>query len=517
MKIVKSLFLGSAAGLLAMGGAQAADLPVKAKAVEYVKICSLYGAGFYYIPGTDTCIRIGGAIRLDVAFNGNIYDGPFWQANAGAANLWTKNYYQARARFNLTEDTRTATEYGVLRTYANLQFDFSQDRENIAGGFIEVDYAFIQFAGFTLGKAVSEFDPQWALTKPHIGSNYLAGSNNATGIMQIAYTASFGNGVSGTISLEDPTPYRNAGLYNTANALIAPFQSSFLATGYGGANGANSFLGNSYGGNQIPDVVGNLRLDQAWGTLHFAAAGHNIDGGFYGANDATGHPNNAYGGAVTGAIELKNLPTGAGDSFKAEATFANGAAKYVFGGTYDTNGGARFAKNNGTSMAFGYVLDGVFNVNANNGQIIKSNAWEVDASFEHYWNPQWRTSIFGGYSHVSYGSTGDALLFAAFSAAGAPGLPGGRLQVNSNGNTGSVAGTLAATGSFDFGVAQIGTKTSWQPVKDLTLSAEFLYSRLNQNLTGTYTGNIPGKPNGVTYTLGDQNLYNGAVQILRSF
>ena len=225
MKIVKSLFLGSAAGLLAMGGAQAADLPVKAKAVEYVKICSLYGAGFYYIPGTDTCIRIGGAIRLDVAFNGNIYDGPFWQGGAGGANLWTKNYYQARARFNLTEDTRTATEYGVLRTYANLQFDFSQDREAIAGGFVEVDYAFIQFAGFTMGKAVSMFDPQWALTKPHIGSNYLAGSNNATGIMQLAYTASFGNGVSGTISLEDRTPYRNAGLYNTANPIIAPFQS----------------------------------------------------------------------------------------------------------------------------------------------------------------------------------------------------------------------------------------------------------------------------------------------------
>ena len=52
-----------------MTGAQAADLPVKAKPVEYVKICSLYGAGFYYIPGTDTCIRIGGHIRAEVSFN----------------------------------------------------------------------------------------------------------------------------------------------------------------------------------------------------------------------------------------------------------------------------------------------------------------------------------------------------------------------------------------------------------------------------------------------------------------
>ncbi|WP_197433548.1 porin, partial [Bradyrhizobium sp. CCH5-F6] len=60
MKLINSLLLGSAAGLIAVGGAQAADLPVKAKAVEYVKICSLYGAGFYYIPGTDTCIKLGG-------------------------------------------------------------------------------------------------------------------------------------------------------------------------------------------------------------------------------------------------------------------------------------------------------------------------------------------------------------------------------------------------------------------------------------------------------------------------
>ena len=70
MKMVKSLVLGSAAGLIAMSGAQAADLPVKAKAVEYVRICSLYGAGFFYIPGTDTCIKLGGYLRVDTTFNG---------------------------------------------------------------------------------------------------------------------------------------------------------------------------------------------------------------------------------------------------------------------------------------------------------------------------------------------------------------------------------------------------------------------------------------------------------------
>ena len=59
--------LGSAAGLVAVAGAQAADLPVKAAPVQYVKICSLYGVGFYYIPGTDMCIKIGGWVRAETA------------------------------------------------------------------------------------------------------------------------------------------------------------------------------------------------------------------------------------------------------------------------------------------------------------------------------------------------------------------------------------------------------------------------------------------------------------------
>jgi len=71
MKMVKSLVLGSAAALVAMSGAQAADLPVKAKAVEYVRICSLYGARFFYMPGTDTCIKLGGYVRADTILGSN--------------------------------------------------------------------------------------------------------------------------------------------------------------------------------------------------------------------------------------------------------------------------------------------------------------------------------------------------------------------------------------------------------------------------------------------------------------
>ena len=79
MKIINRAVLGTAACLVASSGGQAADLPVKAKAVEYARICSLYGNGFYFIPGTDTCIKLGGYLRADVTFNGGGIQGtPAW-------------------------------------------------------------------------------------------------------------------------------------------------------------------------------------------------------------------------------------------------------------------------------------------------------------------------------------------------------------------------------------------------------------------------------------------------------
>src|SRR5205085_10477921 len=91
MKMVKSLLLGGAAGLVAVAGAQAADLPVKAKPVEYVKVCSLYGEGFFYIPGTDTCLKIGGWVRLDQSFGSGQSSNPFY---AGAAGINTRSTTQ---------------------------------------------------------------------------------------------------------------------------------------------------------------------------------------------------------------------------------------------------------------------------------------------------------------------------------------------------------------------------------------------------------------------------------------
>ena len=70
MTSLKTVLLGSAAGLLAAGAAQAADLPVKkaAAAVQYVEVCPVYGSGFYKLPGTDICIRHFGNVKFNFAF-----------------------------------------------------------------------------------------------------------------------------------------------------------------------------------------------------------------------------------------------------------------------------------------------------------------------------------------------------------------------------------------------------------------------------------------------------------------
>src|SRR6187549_3468175 len=125
MKMVNSLLLTAAAGLVAVSGAQAADLPVKAKPVEYVKVCSLYGVGFYYIPGTDICMKLGGYVRFQQNFGAtDVTGGPF--AGQGGLNTRVSSEDQSyRVRFLLQHDTRQQTAYGTLRTYMIL--GFSQD------------------------------------------------------------------------------------------------------------------------------------------------------------------------------------------------------------------------------------------------------------------------------------------------------------------------------------------------------------------------------------------------------
>jgi hypothetical protein len=491
MKLVKSLLLGSAAGLIAVGGAQAADLPVKAKAVEYVKICSLYGAGFYYIPGTDTCIQIGGYVQVSTTFNsGGVLSGAY-NGVAGAHNRLSNNFY-ARSRQGLSLDTRTATEYGVLRTFSSLIYSWTTSTDGIAGGSLGVYYAFIQFAGFTMGKAVSQFDAPWTNYPANIFDQLVGGSGDVTGVNQFTYTADFGQGVSAAISLQDPTAYYTTAIYNT---------SGFSNAGFFGGTGAATVYGtNSIGGTVAPDVVGMVRVDQAWGLFQASVAAHDNHTTYYGTTEPTGHPSDKWGWAAQLALSIKNIPTGAGDSINITGAYSNGASRYVFQSLVPVS--YQMYGSTGNPLAYqsvgiGGVSDAVFaGTSAATGTGLElTTAYGIRGGYTHNWNPYWNSTLFGAWAAMRYTGAAKALICS-------PANFGAGIGCNP-----------------DFDIWQIGTQTQWTPVKGLAFTGYVVYTQLDQKFSGVgvmTAANTLAKP-AAAYEFKDQSNWTFGVRAQRNF
>jgi hypothetical protein len=538
MKTIKSLVLGSAAGLLAMGGAQAADLPVKAKAVEYVRICSLYGAGFYYMPGTDTCIKFGGYLRADTVINtGNDY-GFSTGAPDGAMNR-LRNNFTSRARMDFTVDTRTATEYGVLRTYADMVFtwtggeyigaggiaaagapfgtaggatSYNSTTGTIGGASLGLYHAFIQFAGFTFGRTTSIFDAPWQ-SYPAGGPDTLpGGSNHVTGVNQVAYTAQFGNGISTSIALQDPTLYDTTNISN----LTFPGGTVFSINNAGVVNALVGYGAPSLAGALVaPDVVGQFKIDQAWGMFQLSAVAHNNHASYYGVNEAFGHPSDVWGWAVQPSLTIKLPMFGAGDQVNMQAVYTDGASRYnfqslfpttiaMFGGTgipgaYQSLG---FASINDAVFTSASAATGTFAGTVNSG-LEKVQTWGFRGGYSHNWNPYWVTQIYGGYGAVRYGDLAKVTLCGI------------------GGVGGTIRNSLGLTGNCnpDFAVGVIGGNIVWTPVRGFAFTADVSWTRLDQKYNGTINVQPPVsfmKPF-ATYELKDQNTVTALLRAQRNF
>ena len=497
MKLMKSLFLGSAAGLVVMSGAQAADLPLKAKAVEYVKICSLYGAGFYYIPGTDTCIKLGGYLRSDIGVNTNAIFGGNTSGPAGAQNRFS-NAFTWRSRADLTIDTRTATEYGVVRTYMETAFSWTSGgyagsatgattyngnpNGAVSGGQLGVYFAFIQFAGFTMGKAVSQFSAPWTeFPGKNIYTGLVGGGGTNTGVNQFTYTAEFGNGVSASVGVQDPSAYYQPGIFNLATAT----QSNF---GYGAS---------AYGGTTVPDIVGQLRVDQAWGLFQASVAAHDNNPAYYGATQNTGGPGDKWGWAGQLALSIKNIPTGPGDTINLQGVYTNGATRYNIQ-DQASSASAAAVYSGVTGIGYGFAPDSVYGPG---GSLQLVSTWGLRGGFNHNWNPYWSSSVFGGYASVRY--TGAAK--TAMCGVG--------------GTVFAALGAGVTTCNPDYNIGQVGTNLRWTPVKNLTFTTEAVYTMLDQKYAGVAalaanTG--VAKPAG-SYALKDQDTWTVMLRAQRNW
>jgi hypothetical protein len=468
MKMVKSLLLGSAAGLVAVAGAQAADLPVKAKAVEYVKVCSLYGAGFYYIPGTDTCIKIGGFVRADYGHNTL---GSLATYTSGDQGLYSRNTDDntSRVRTALTADVRTQTEYGTLRSYIRGGWQWStNDAVTSNNNITYFDRGFIQFAGFTFGKTESFFDfyptPVYSYQ-----TGYLEGSSGGVGINVLAYTAQFGNGLSATISLEDHS-WRQRPVVEVS---AAPGLAAVGTTQAGILADAGSVR---TGGSSMYDIVGNIRVDQAWGSAQIMGALHEVRANYYGGLAPNGHPSDEWGWAAGAGITLK-MPWNAKDTLSLQGTYCEGATRYCIGATF---GWMR----QGT-YGIGYNDDGYFSVAGS--QIDLAQSYSLAAAFQHYWTPALRQSLYAQYANYETNST--------------------------QFDTVTCAGVGLGAGCGDWAAYQIGSRLAWTPVANLEIGLDVIYTHLDSAFTGVTVTDTLGR----TALVGDGDVWAAQFRVQRNF
>jgi hypothetical protein len=526
MKMVKSLLLGSAAGMVAVTAGQAADLPVKAKPVEYVKICSLYGAGFYYMPGTDLCIKVGGWVRAEMAWGGggNMTWGPF----NGNFNNRTTNNETFRARGYITADVRNQTEYGTARGYIAVGVNTNDAGLQAATLVDSVNRAFVQWAGMTAGMAQSFYDFYSAAAVTLRGGYLPSEDTGDPGWFTWGYTAQLGNGFSATVATEARrvmqivnTGSPQSGGTGTLN--IGGFLPATVNTGANpGVPGANVNLASAadalfpgdgaYGGMQTGDFVANLRLDQAWGSAQIMGAMHEVNASYYSSSNSTsatlvpqsGHPGDQWGWAVGAGLKLNFPMIAQGDWFQAEVNATEGATRYLFF-SQNTNWGMV----RGNSAGYGILSDCVYGGNAatagSETNCNLTSAWSVNASYEHFWAPNWHTTLYGAYAKVMYNTQSNNMLCAWENS----GL---------NATTGMVAGGLSAATpgcNNNWSTWGIGSRTQWDVTKTFYLGVEVLYSQLNSasiNSTGTiptgtglFSSAVGAAPGGITNVSNESN------------
>jgi hypothetical protein len=519
MKLAKSLLLGSAAALVATAGASAADLPSKKAApVQFVQVCSAYGAGFFTIPGTDTCIKVGGRVRADFAMSGqkDVYGSNVFAPGSGANNVGGYFYnngltasasstatstsggygsagayaigaaftgtststqpgyvasngvaksaqhlygWEARGRVDL--DARTPTGWGTLQTVASIRLarttgmlSASGPALGSAGAGAALEAAYIRFAGFTFGAARDNFA---YMPSVFYGTGHWG--SFANGAKQIAYTAVLGGGFSATVAVQDALD--TMGSAPGVNALGTVDASGILvapaSSNAGTAGAANGAV--SYSQNNLPQINARVDFEQAWGGLSVMGAVNQAV-----ATNTSGTFDKSKTAYAIGAGARFNLPMiASGDTLWLSGAYAEGMTEYTTNWT--SNKSSDVSRNVG-----GYVVNHPSWIVTSNGiELVKS--WSTSAVFQHFWTPQWRQGFVASYGAIDSTTTAKSL---AWSQSGAFG---------------------------DAKVWNVGTQLTWLPTRNFEIGVDVLYARVEQDirrLSGTNT--VSGSAGSYTIT-----------------
>jgi len=139
----RSFLMAGAAVFAAGSPALAADLG--AEPVDYVKVCDAFGSGYYYAPGTDTCIRINGYVRVNLNLNRTPDARTYPDAN---------HFFDTRGQLNV--HARSVTEYGTLAGWIQLEGNVGGTGASI-GNSITVTGATMSLGPLTAGYDYSIF------------------------------------------------------------------------------------------------------------------------------------------------------------------------------------------------------------------------------------------------------------------------------------------------------------------------------------------------------------------------
>jgi hypothetical protein len=293
-----------------------------------MRICDAFGTGFYYIPGTDTCLRVSGRVRVEAHYVEREEDGE----SDSDFNNWT-----SRARGYVRLDSRTQTELGLVRAYVNLKLTVgpSDFDTNYSSTSSVLEQAFIQISDdwgmFTAGLQDSFFDAPFASNTfgTRVGIDDPTTSNTTRGTV-FAYTRPFGD-FSASVSIEDPASNgrRREGAFD------------------------------DYEGQELPDLVANVRYDADWGSAMIAGVVGQV-------HDLNG---DGVGWAINGGFNASFGIFGAGLT----AGYADGRIKYV---TTDPGGAGDFDGPDGSDTNQAWAIRG--GVSAD---LSKTLAAYVDASW----------------------------------------------------------------------------------------------------------------------------------------
>ena len=526
MKMVKSLLLGSAAGLVAVAGAQAADLPVKAKPVEYVKICSIYGAGFFYIPGTDTCIKIGGWVRAEYALGetGNSH-AQFIAGGGGRNNRINSTDTRFRARTVLSLDVRTQTEYGTVRAYN--RFGFTQDSTDDCRAACSTPNARSSRSPASPSARRSPTSTSSAARSATVAATAVTSRSTAPAARVVfAYSATLGNGLTATIAARrrhrSAAPASGMPATTRTNVLVIGAMPGPITQGPDAGSIGGQTIGDYGRASRCPTSSARCVSTRPGARRRSLRRSHQLRGGWYG-NNSTGAgangtpfqsaPEDTFGFAVDAGIII-NLPWAKGDRFYVEGAYTEGAPAYAgwsggVQGGYASVPALQRPQRRVAATRSSSIFGNLASTGGPTGHQL-TTSWTIGAGIEHYWTPALRSSVSGNYSATTFNGTAQTLFCSS------PQSP-----IRTLGGVAPTGAVAFAGCNPDFNVWNVGTRTIWNPVPNLDVGLEVMYTKLEtEPRSGARRARTsPGSGGRAVglYAPSSEDVFSGLFRIQRNF